>query len=92
MPIELAPGATVCRDDSLEDVVVTADTTLGIELDGVPIDGATFVSRLRPDGILVIYACRESRPAVTRRCAHGADYGSASTPHGRPAGAGPTFV
>ncbi|MGH3584761.1 MAG: DUF1684 domain-containing protein [Pseudonocardia sp.] len=54
VPIEAVPGATVRRARDAVGVVVGADAALGMEVDGSPVDGETFVARLRPDGTPVI--------------------------------------
>lgn len=53
-PIDVVPGATVRRAGDLEGVVICAQASQELLVDGAVIDGDTFVSRLRPDGTPII--------------------------------------
>jgi len=70
-PIEVIPGATVRRAGERDGVIVAAEPALGVEVDGTPVSGDTFVPRLRPDGGPLI---RHERHLIDVFSLDGADY------------------
>ncbi len=54
--VDHLPGVTVRREPGAAGVLLSAPATAGVEVDGIPVDGETFVGRLRPDGTPLIHA------------------------------------